>query len=240
MLFDISLSKLNPQRISERLSGYKWLLLGQILVVLMFLVVYEFFYHYPFDNWQKILMGIIGILMIGMNYLSFELIKDLTDSKIVIRTMLVLLWIGVLMSLFVGFEILERANPLNNVLSIISMFSSLLAFLFLFYLMLYDIFNEKHDINYRLWGSASIYFLIGSIFGLLYMITGILFPEQFQFGKQHDMLNFIPCLTHSFYILSGIDSPYEGFSLLIKNISVFESLLSNLYIVLVVGKLLSK
>lgn len=106
--------------------------------------------------------------------------------------------------------------------------------------MINDIFREKHDIIYRLWGSASIYMLIGASFGLFFTLMETIMPREFQLNTPFDIFHFIPCYNFSFYNLAGMDSPYDNFSILVKNMAVIESIFSNLYIVLVVGRLLSK
>ncbi len=235
-----STSKITPQLTSERLKGYKWILLGQVSIMISFLFVYEYFNQYPFNKWQQVLSVPIGLIMLAMNFLSYELIKDLSDNKFIRRTVLYLLWIGVVLAVLSASGIISKELWFAGFLDFISIAFSLIAFIILLYFMIYDIFNEKHDINYRLWGSASIYLLIGAIFGSFYTLLSIALPEQFQFVSEMPLFRFVPCYGYSFYTLAGIDAPYANFGILIKNISVIESIFSNLYIVLVVGRLLSK
>ena len=106
--------------------------------------------------------------------------------------------------------------------------------------MVTDIFREKHEISYRLWGSASIYVLFGATFGILFILMEMLLPAEFNIYDPTNQFYFTHCYNLSFYTLAGIDSPYEEFSLLVKNVTVIESVLANLFIVLVVGRLLAK
>jgi hypothetical protein len=240
MSLSFSLSKITPQITSERLKGYKWILSGQIFVAVNFLFIYELFSKYPFPNWKPILVGIIGSLMLAMNYLSYELIKDLTDNKMIQRLVLILLWAGVLMGIVTAMGLITPDSGIYKAFNGTSILFSLISFIILLYFMINDIFREKHDITYRLWGSASIYMLIGSTFGLFFTLLEIILPIEFQINTPYDIFHFIPCYNFSFYNLAGIDSPYSNFSTLIKNLAVIESIFSNLYIVLVVGRLLSK
>jgi hypothetical protein len=240
MKINFSLSNITPQISSERLKGYKWILSGQIVVAICFLFIYELLSRYPFPNWRNILVGIIGILMMGMNFLTYELIKDLTDNKAVQKIILVLLWLGVLSGIISAAGLIEAGTLLYFFLAASSLCFSLISFVILLYFMVIDIFREKHDILYRLWGSASIYMLIGASFGLFFSLLEILLPGEFQLNTAFDIFHFIPCYNFSFYNLAGMDSPYDNFSMLVKNIAVIESIFSNLYIVLVVGRLLSK
>jgi hypothetical protein len=240
MNISFSLSKVTPQITSERLKGYKWILAGQISIAIIFLFAYELFDRYPFPNWQPFLVGIIGIMMMAMNILSYELIKDLTDNKIVQKTVLLFLWTGVLLGIVTGMGIIESKSFLYKIFSASSVSLSFVSFIILLFYMINDIFKEKHDIIYRLWGSASIYMLIGSTFGLFFTLLEIIIPNEFMINTPFDIFHFIPCYNFSFYNLAGIDCPFENFSMLVRNIAVIESIFSNLYIVLVVGRLLSK
>lgn len=235
-----SLSKITPQVTKERLKGYKWILSGQIVVAVLFLIAYELFSRYPFPNWQPVLVGLIGVLMILMNFLSYELIKDLTDNKSIQRMVLLLLWGGVLLGIVSAMGIVSPNDAAYLYISTGSILFSLISFIILLYFMINDIFRETHDILYRLWGAASIYMLIGATFGLFFTLLEIVIPNEFGINTPYDIFHFIPCYNFSFYNLAGIDCPYESFSILVRNIAVVESIFSNLYIVLVVGRLLSK
>jgi hypothetical protein len=239
-MINFSLSKITPQLSTERLKGYKWLLLGQLIVLINFLFLYELFQRYPFPHWQQFMVATTGGLMLLMNYFSYELIKDLTDNKFIQGLIISLLCIGVFLGIMIGINIIESNSIVYKLLSASSIVTSLLSFIILLYFMIFDIFNEKHEIIYRLWGSASIYILIGAIFGLLYTLLEMILPNEFKITGPQDIFHFIPCYNFSYYTLVGIDCPYENFSLLIRNVSVIESIFSNLYIVLVVGRLLSK
>lgn len=213
---------------------------GQVVLILNFLVTYELFSRYPFAYWQELLVFGSGAIMLLMNVFAYFLIRELTGNRAVLNIILVLLYGGVILSIIVGSGVLATTDPLYGKLSVLSILCSLVAFCMLLLFMLVDIFREKHDVSYRLWGCASIYLLFGSTFGLLYTLLELLLPSEFALEGTRDIFKFIPCFSLSFYTLSGIDSPFDQFSLLIKNITVVESIFSNLYIVLVVGRLLSK
>lgn len=235
-----SLSSITPQISSERLKGYKWILSGQLVVMFTFLFLHELFVRYPFQYWQPILVLFIGTILMLMNYFSYELIKDLTDSKFFQRLILILLSTSVVLSIISGLYAIGSNLIYYRYIMIGSLLGSVVAFVILLYFMLTDIFSEKHDVTYRLWGSASIYLLIGSVFGLIYSLLEMIVPNEFSIQTPLDIFHIIPCYNFSFYVLSGIESPFTDFSLLVRNISVMESIFSNLYIVLVVGRLLSK
>lgn len=236
----LSLQLLSPEMLNQRLKGYKLILIGQILFITSFLVVYELFSRYPFQNWDTILIALIGVLMIAVNYLGYRLIKELTPVKFIQNLILGLFILGVLIAVVAGTGVFNPASAAYKNLNMLSLTSSLISFIVLLYFMLIDIFKEKHEITYRLWGSACIYLLFASTFALIYTLTEMLIPAEFALEAGHDVFRFMPCYALSFYTIAGIDSPFEEFSMLVKNITVIESIFANLYIVLVVGRLLSK
>jgi len=168
MNIDFSLSESSPKAIGERLRGYKWLLLGQLTIMFIFLVVYQLLTEYPFPNWQEIVVSITGLVMLVMNYLTYELIKDLTNNKFIQYFILILLWFAVIVGIITGLNIVDKTSILYFIMSLSKMVCSFVAFSVLLFYMVYDIFNEKHDVSYRLWGSAVIYVLIGATFGMFY------------------------------------------------------------------------
>jgi hypothetical protein len=236
----LSLSILSPEVAIKRLKGYKSILAGQVSIITIFLFVFELFQRYPFMHWESVLIGAIGIIMIVMNLLTYWLIKELTNSKAVQYTIVTLIWLSVLLSISIG---TEKISPQNSYFTSILAFSlgcSIVSFSIVLYYMIIDIFKEKHEISYRLWGSACIYLLFGAVFGLLYGFLEVLIPNEFMVDTPIDAFHIIPCYNLSFYTLSGIDSPFENFSMLVKNLTVIEAIFSNLFIVLVVGRLLAR
>jgi hypothetical protein len=106
--------------------------------------------------------------------------------------------------------------------------------------MINDIFNEEHEITYRLWGAGCIYIMIGSFFGNIFYLIEVFRPGSLGVLDQTTMVKLIHSLTHSLYVLAGIDTRYEYLSILVRNVSVVESIAVNLYLVLLVGRMLSK
>jgi hypothetical protein len=236
----ISLQLLNPEILSQRLKGYKLILIGQILFMCTFLIGYEILSRYPFRNWEMIFLTFTGMLMIAINYLGYRHIKELTTSKLIQNTVLVLLLLSAIIVLIAAVAGLDPASVLYKNLYATSLTCTFISFIFLLYFMLLDIFSEKHEITYRLWGSACIYLLFAATFSLLYTLLETLVPAEFALENTGNVFRFMPCYALSFYTIAGIDSPFENFSMLVKNITVVESIFANLYIVLVVGRLLTR
>lgn len=223
-----------------RLRGYKLLLAGQILMMVNFLVSYEFFSKHPFPFWwEVILLGTVSVMAL-MNVLAYYLIKELTSSRWMLVLVTVLLFAGVVFTVPVGLGWIRAGSGFAQFTSAVAVFFSIVAFVVLLSFMLVDVFREKHEVAYRLWGCASIYIMFGTVFGLIYTFVDVLMPLEFAIQGFPGIFKSIPCYNLSFYTLAGIDYPFEGVGILVRNLTVIESIFSNLFIVLVVGRLLAK
>jgi hypothetical protein len=117
-------------------------------------------------------------------------------------------------------------------------FAQFLCLTFFLGILIRDIFQEKHDLTYSLTGATSIFLLFGTIFAFIFVLLELLLPGMFIPMEGSDILS--TALTHSFYTLSGQESPVQNVNLVIKNLCIFESIFANLYAVMVVGRLLTK
>jgi len=93
-------------------------------------------------------------------------------------------------------------------------------------------------LSYSLIGASWIFLLFGIVFANIYMFLGTFSPTlQLDNGIANDVIS---SLRYSFYIISGQDPPFENVDKLVRNVSTFESIFSNLYGLMVVGRLLTK
>lgn len=231
----------SQSNVAIKLRDYKLLLSGQLLMLVHFLVISEIITRYPFAYHIEIFVAVTFFLSCAMNYIGYQLLKVFTHEKQILNWVFGLITIGMLTAIYIG----SPWGPINDqpiykTLNVISSLSLLISFVVILYYMVHDIFNEHHNIIYRLWGAASIYLLLGILFGNLYFVLEILFPAEFGANASADIRHFIKCYNMSFYVMSGIDQPFEEMSRMVRNVTVVESIFSNLYIVLLVGRLLSK
>jgi len=230
-----------PKNIAIKLKDYKLLLVGQLLMLVHFLVVSEIITRYPFPLHIEIFVAVTFILSSSLNYIGYQLLKVYTHEKQILNWVFVMITVGMVLGVYLGSPWGELTYPdFYKAINIVSSIALLLAFAVILYFMVNDIFNEHHDIIYRLWGAACIYLLLGILFGNLYFVLEVLFPAEFGTISSADIRHFVKCYNMSFYVLSGIDQPYEEMSRMVRNVTVVESIFSNLYIVLLVGRLLSK
>jgi hypothetical protein len=102
--------------------------------------------------------------------------------------------------------------------------------------------NFKDDLNMseKMWGSACVFFMIGISFGSLYDIICLIQPGSLGVTFNQGLPNYMECIHHSFTLIGGLDPDYANASPLIKKIAVVETVWSNLFVVVFVGRLLSK
>jgi hypothetical protein len=101
-----------------------------------------------------------------------------------------------------------------------------------------DIFSGEFLTPDKLWGSACIFLMIGISFGSLYDLICIVSPGSLGVALGMGLPNYSECVRYSLCILGGLDPALPNASRLIRNISVIEAVWSNLFVVLIIGKLM--
>lgn len=108
------------------------------------------------------------------------------------------------------------------------------------YFTVLEIFEEQMSVKERLWGSASVYFLIAWVFGGFYDIIAIFSPNALGFLHQHNLASYMKSIAYSLSVLGNFNPLYENVNLLISHIAIVEAVWAHLFVVLVVGRLLAK
>jgi hypothetical protein len=75
-------------------------------------------------------------------------------------------------------------------------------------------------------------------FGSLYHLLCIIKPDSLGETMELGFANYSECITYSLSILGGMDPGHPNAARIIRNISVLEALWSNLFVVLIIGKLM--
>ncbi len=185
-----------------------------------------------------------GALAMGtlLVYLIFLMIKNFIRNKVVLALLFILMIFGIVMGSVANnpfFPLDPQSVPYK--ISLASSFGgALVGMAVCLYFMIVDIFAEVHTINYRLWGAAVIYLMIMVFFTDLTGFLQVFFQDGLGVEMRADVHSYIACFKFCFYALSGIDLPYPDASDIFKNIVAIQGLMANLFIVLLVGRILSK
>ena len=104
-----------------------------------------------------------------------------------------------------------------------------------------DIFMHAHDTVYSLLGAANIYIGTPILFATVYSILESMEPGLLGISYNDSGEMFFQAYHYSWYVVTGLENPIaENVNSTILNIAAFESALANLFIIFVVGKLMSK
>ena len=116
----------------------------------------------------------------------------------------------------------------------------LLAMVIWFVVIVKDIFIEAHDLTYRILGAANIYWLLVVMFAYLYAIFEYSFPGSFGvvLTSKADLINY--SFKLSLHSMVGIDHHFDHLELALENFTLIQATISNLFIVFLVGRLLTK
>ncbi len=118
--------------------------------------------------------------------------------------------------------------------------ANFIGFSLVFYILLKDIFLQKHDLTYCLLGASNIYFMIPMLFCYVYSLVALQDPSLVHADPFVIKTVLFNCLDYSWYVLAGIDYPGEKIGEAIQSIAILESISANLFIVFIIGRLMSK
>ncbi len=238
--FNLSPSLLESNNKTER--GYIILLSTQLLTIVYTIVVFQIILR---STSAIVSIGYtFGFAIVGMAYtwFTYSMIRHFSQSKVVIWTTFVIFLISFWTGLIISnpLDPMDMESPVYKILGFVNQAGSLIAFTIIMVFMVRDIFTGQHTIVYRLWSAACIYFNIGFIFSFIYGLVNLLGTNELDMSIKPNFIGYMHCVNYSYYTLSTLDTPYVNAGGLFRGIGVLQSLFANLYIVLMVGRLLSK
>jgi hypothetical protein len=141
-----------------------------------------------------------------------------------------------------SFVSLKDGIPISSITGIatIAYCANLIGFSLVFYIMLKDIFSQRHDLVHSLLGASNIYLMIPILFSYLFSLVAVQNPGWVHADPMSIKTLLVNCFNYSLYTFAGVDYPGEKIAEEIQSIGVFESLSGNLFIVFVIGRLMMK
>lgn len=229
---------LDPANIAEKKKDYRRAVVVQILFLCLVLLA---------DEALKLVgLGERGVLfdgtfhLVGAVYLVLlcDMLRNFTRSVWLVRGSFVLLALAFLVmvcvNLLFDFPPGTRANLrlfAHGTLAIVQL--EVIAF------AIRDLFRGSHRATDRLWGTACIYFMSGFAFASVYATILMLQPAAFGNPLPPDAYVFFETTYLSFNALVGLDTAYPNATRLVRNLALLEGLWSQLYLVLLIGRLLT-
>jgi len=230
------LSRVELQR--EKLKDYRNIVLVQVIIVVFGLVLSEPIIEDSKSEVSKLIISIFSFFAATYAFLLWDLLRNFTNSRLLIVTILVVLAgiviIGILGE-FPYYQIIHITNRQTYLLFLHGFLFPIEVTVIGFALR--DIFSAGFMTSDKLWGAACIFLMIGISFGSLYDLITIVRPGSLGQNFELGLPNYSECVTFSFCTLGGIDSGLEPVRL-IRNISVLEAVWGGLYGMLIIGKLL--
>ncbi len=229
-------SRIELQR--EKLKDYRNIVLVQVIIVVFGLVLSEPLIEDSKSEISKFIISIFSFFGAAYAFLLWDLLRNFTNNRTLIVTILAVLTGIVITGMLVEFpyyQLIHISDRQTYLLTIHSLLFPIEITVISFALR--DIFSGEFMTSDKLWGAACIFIMIGISFGSLYDLISIVRPGSLGRNFELGLPNYSECVTYSFCILGGIDPGLEPVRL-IRNISVLEAVWGGLYGMLIIGKLL--
>ncbi len=225
----------------EKIKDFRRIVTVQVVLIVFCLLIREFFHfvQLPFalEIAELVFFAVLGIYV----FFLWDMLRLYAKSKLFIAALFV-----VIMGVFLFASVL--INPFQPLLSQ-EQFKTFGTFIqtclltveiSVIYYTMKEFFKKDLGMNIKLWGAACLYLMIGISFGSVYEIVCVFDIDCLGVEIPLRASALMDRISYSFLILSGLDNPLEGIATVVTRISILESLWSNLFIVLIVGRLLVK
>ena len=171
-------------------------------------------------------------------YICFRVTSNFHSSRAMIILYAALLVFQAMFNGYVHFLAVGNVAELAAMASI-GYAANIVGFGVVFYILLQDIFSQKHDLAYGLLGASNIYFLIPILFTYIYSLLAVHNPGLIGAGPDQVNSVLLNSFNYSWYVIAGIDYPGAiGDS--IRQVAVLESISGNLFVVFIIGRLMVK
>lgn len=223
---------------AEKKKDYRRAVLIQIIFLAFSLMADECLRLVGFPDRSVFFDAIFHVL--GAIYLLAlcDMLRNYTRSRWIVRVsffvLIVAFLIMVTVNLILGPSFSHRPTLLmlgHGMLSLVQI--EVIAF------AIRDLFRSRHRADDRLWGSACIYFMSGFAFASLFATVLVVQPMAFGEKLAPDAYVFFETIYLSFNSLVGLDTSYPDATRLIRNLALVEGIWSQLYLVLLIGRLLT-
>ncbi len=223
----------------EKQRDYKYVVLTQIVIITFGLTISGFLTEGSQTQQAKLAITFFNIFGVVYSFLLWDLLRNFTKNRLLIYVCLFVLVglviVGTLLE-FPYYTILQVPDRRITLLFIHGIFFPIEIIIIGFCVR--DIFSGEYLTPDKLWGSACVYLMIGLSFASLYHLICIIKPGSLEADLDIALLNYSECVYHSLAVIGGMDPEHPLASRLIRNISVMEAVWSNLFVVLIIGKLM--
>ena len=185
-------------------------------------------------------VGIVSFILGMVIYYNFwKLARILGYGKVVQRLML-FYWIVWYPIVGVAVPVFWKDTTLTSFKLIISsgMTVQIIYIGFVFWMIMANIFRSKSTKKDHLWGAIICYLIAVVIFADLFRILTLWYPDSISVSFENPAEYYYNCLIYSLNAASGMDYVMPA-TKLFQKIGIFENWFLNLFLVVILGRLLS-
>ena len=224
----------------EKIRDFKRLTLIQGAIIFSLFLLDLFIYlQFPY---HIELAEIIFFMLLGIYvFLLWDMLRNYTTS----RKLILLNFIFIMGDFLIGLIVVNpfihmEPTPVYKLFLAGIQVCLLAVECTVIYFTLMEFFKKDLSMSMRLWGAACIYLMIGLAFGSAYEIVCVLEIQCMGIEIPLQTMALMKRFEFSLMILSGMNSPYDNPIGMIFSIGTIEAVWGQLFIVLIVGRLLMK
>jgi hypothetical protein len=228
---------------AEKIKDYRNIVILQTAIISAALLLREIFDMAGMDSHLSSVIRDLLFLLLGGLYvlILWDLLRNFTKkTKLVTALFLVIMGSYILAlftvnPLYAFFYTEAEKRPYLFIIHMVLFSTEAIVI----YHAIFDIFAGKRLSEEKLWGSACIFLMIGICFGSLYDLINIIHPGSMGVPLPLGLESYTACIAFSMTIIGGHEA-YPNAIPLILNLGVIEAVWANLFVVLLVGRLLGQ
>ena len=230
----------SKELLKEKRKDYRNIVIIQVTIVIVGLLLSDIILEEQESLTSKLIITLFSMFSALYVYLLWDLLRDFTSNQFIIKGVIFVITgvviVGTLTE-FPFYNILEFENRRTYLFVLHGCIFPIEVLVIAFTIR--DIFGGNVLTPEKLWGAACIYLMIGISFASLYDLINFASPGCFGTILPLGIPSYSECIYYSFNILGGTETIYPDPIRLVRNIGVIEAVWGNLFIVLIIGKLLT-
>ena len=240
----IQRQNLNSKELNEeKRKDYRHIVMLQVLIIASAMLLKEILFIAGVSVAHSNLTRDLLFLTLGGTYvfILWDLLRNLTKNNTLLVSLFILIVFGLGVAFFAAnpvYDFFDSENSKRPYLFFVHFFLFTVETIVIYHCV-NDIFTGKKLSAEKIWGAACIYLMIGISFGSLYDLVNIVQPGSIGTNLSQGLESYTVCIYYSMTIIGGHDSLLEA-APIIQNLGIIEAVWSNLFVVLLVGRLLSK
>lgn len=232
------IDEMSPSELSaKKTKDYRNILIFQCFIILIYFTLEDFLQLF---GWSAAIQykNFVFLAAAGAYFLLlWDIMRNFVTNKWLINGTLALLLLDYLLGILGEnplWPLLAHAQPYYFFIH----FTLMIIEWFVIGLVIRDLFTGAQATRDKLWCSACLYITIGITFGSMYDLLNIIQPDGFGKSIPPGFSSYIEGIYFSFSILGSGTVPYATASHLHRSLGVMQAVWANLYLVLLIGRLL--